>query len=110
MGQTTAKSSVRHGTKRQRVPYLDVEEVHALPGYRLWLRFSNGEVKIADVSRLVLAADVFAPVRGVEAFRGVYVNEVGGPAWLDGELDLDQCWLYEIGVPTDMPAPALADV
>ena len=68
-----------------------------LDGYRLWVRFSTGETKIFDCSSL-LDTPAFAPLRDVEAFRGVYID-YGVTVWNDGAIDISPEYLYEKGVP-----------
>ena len=74
-----------------------VSGVRPLDGYRLWVRFSTGETKIFDCSSL-LDTPAFAPLRDVEAFRGVYID-YGVTVWNDGAIDISPEYLYEKGVP-----------
>lgn len=57
-----------------------------LDGWRLWLRFSTGEVKIFDFAPL-LAFPCFRPLHDESVFRSVSL-EHGVPVWLGGEVDI----------------------
>lgn len=54
--------------------------VRALPGYRLWLRYSDGAEGEVDFSRLA-GKGVFALWDDYKNFRKVYISEAGAIAW-----------------------------
>ena len=65
-----------------------VQEVTALPDYRLSVRFVDGLAGTIDLSALIASpeAGVFARLRDLTLFNQVYV-ELGAVMW-PGELDL----------------------
>jgi hypothetical protein len=65
-----------------------VEEVEALPGFRLRARFNDGTVGVVDMAAFVKsdAAGVFAPLRDENLFRQAKIN-LGAVTW-PGDLDL----------------------
>ena len=65
-----------------------VQEVTALPDYRLSVRFVDGLAGTIDFSALIVSpeAGVFARLRDLSLFNQVYV-ELGAVMW-PGELDL----------------------
>lgn len=70
-----------------------VEEVKALPDYKLWLKFSDGVEGTADLSDLV-GKGVFSVWRDKKCFEAVYVDpENHTPAW-SGGIDLCPDRLY----------------
>lgn len=58
-----------------------VTRVEYLDGYRLKLTFSSGEAGIADLADLVRRAPGAEPIRDVEAFRHVQLDEWPTVAW-----------------------------
>ncbi len=79
---------------------VDVIEAQALPGLRLWLRFSDGKEGVVDFSGLELPG-VLARLRDPGFLAQVRVDpELGAPVW-PGGLDLDPLVLYAwvVGMP-----------
>ena len=65
---------------------LKVNEVRALPGGRIWVKFDDdveGEVDLSDY----VGKGVFAPLRDAQFFSKVHVSAHGSIAWND-ELEL----------------------
>jgi hypothetical protein len=62
-------------------------EVRALPGYRLWIRYSNGVSGEVDLSYLV-GQGVFAAWKDSRSFETVHVGPGRQIAWND---DIDLC-------------------
>ncbi len=76
-------------------PLLKVSGVRPLSGHRLWLRFSDGAVKIFNFSPL-LSEPAFSPLRSETLFRSVCLDH-GIPTWADGEIDIAPEYLYAHG-------------
>ena len=76
---------------------LSVVSVRPLEDYKLWIRFSNGETRIFDCTKL-FEYPVFQRLQDKEVFKGVYVD-YGIPMWCDGELDYCPDTLYAESVP-----------
>ena len=74
----------------------DALSVTALPDYRLRVTFSNGEVRVFDVSPL-LSRKCYAPLKNEALFHKAGVA-YGCVTW-PGNLDIDPDWLYEDSVP-----------
>ncbi len=72
-----------------------VADVHALPGYRLRVRFNDATEGEVDLSSLLLSAGagVFAPLRDEALFRQVHVA-LGAVTW-PGDLDLAPDAMYQ---------------
>ena len=77
----------------------EVSGVRPMAGYKLWVRFNNGEARIADLKPL-LSTPAFAPLAEEARFRDVYID-YGVPVWMDGEIDIDPDYLYANSVPQD---------
>ena len=60
--------------------------VRTLPGYRLWVKYSNGAEGEVDLSHLV-GRGVFSLWNDYSAFQKVYIGEHGEIAWSE-EIDL----------------------
>ncbi|MBE6812269.1 MAG: DUF2442 domain-containing protein [Ruminococcaceae bacterium] len=76
-------------------PLLKVYGVRALDDYKLWLRFSTGEVKIFDCKPL-LSQPAFQCLQDPAVFATVYID-YGVPVWNDGDIDIAPETLYEKG-------------
>ena len=76
---------------------LKISGVRPLEGYKLWVRFTNGEAKIFDFSGL-LDCPSFSPLKDPQVFRAVYID-YGVTVWEDGKIDIAPEYLYENGVP-----------
>ena len=76
---------------------IKVLSARPLENYRLWLRFSTGEVRIFDCTTL-FDYPVFQRLKDKETFNGVYVD-YGIPVWCDGEIDYCPHTLYENSTP-----------
>jgi hypothetical protein len=75
--------------------YPGVRNVEPLDGYRLLLRFANGEERVFDVSPH-LNVGKFAELRDISLFRSVVVK-FDSIEWAN-HLDLDPEFLYEKSV------------
>lgn len=70
--------------------------VRPLEDYKLWVRFSNGEVKIFDFSK-ELDSPAFSPLKDKAVFNSVYID-YGVTVWNDGDIDIAPEYLYKNGV------------
>lgn len=75
---------------------ITVISARPLEDYKLWLRFSTGEVKIFDFAPL-LEVGGFRPLRDKASFASVYVD-YGVPVWNDGTIDIAPEYLYRNGL------------
>ena len=75
---------------------MEVIKADYLGGYRLKLRFSNGETRIADM-KSSLTGPVFQPLKDIEYFKkfSIPFNTV---QWENG-ADFAPEYLYEISIP-----------
>ena len=62
-------------------------EIRALPGYKLWLRYSDGVTGVVDLSYLV-GQGVFSAWNDPSAFEKVRLGEHGAVEWSN---DIDLC-------------------
>lgn len=76
---------------------IKVSGVRPLDGYKLWVRFTNGEAKVIDFSDL-LETPAFSPLKDQRVFNGVYID-YGVTVWDDGNIDIAPEYLYENGIP-----------
>ena len=76
---------------------ITVISVRALEDYKLWVRFSTGEVKIVDFKSLI-KNDAFSALQDKSVFDDVYVD-FGVSVWKDGEIDIAPEYLYHNGTP-----------
>ena len=75
------------------IEFVDVVALKPLDGYRLWLRFSNGDEGVAELNDLIQAGgQMFEPLRDQAFFDKVFLD-VDVPAWPNG-LDLDATQLH----------------
>jgi hypothetical protein len=68
-------------------------EVRTLPGYTVWLRFSDGASGEVDLSDLA-GKGVFAAWLEPGFFERAYISDAAGTLSWPGELDLDPVVLY----------------
>ena len=74
---------------------LHVTGVEPLEGLRIRATFSDGAIKEIDLSALLAAGGVFAPIyERREVFEQVAVNAESGTVEWPGEVDLDPEVLY----------------
>ena len=73
--------------------------MRALDNYKLWLRFSDGSIKIYDVNKM-LNYPAFEPLKDKEVFRGVYID-YDTVNWLNGDIDISPEELYKNGITAD---------
>src|SRR3954471_16279248 len=74
-------------------PMVDVLRVKALEGHRLWVRFSDGNEGIRDLSDLIAGGGpMVEPLQAPDYFARAFV-EMGAPTWPNG-FDLDPVNLY----------------
>jgi hypothetical protein len=75
---------------------VDVVEVRAVGGHRLFLRFADGVAGEVDLDRLVRWTGVFESLRDPRLFAQARVDaELGTVAW-PGGADLDPDVLYAV--------------
>ena len=73
-------------------PLVDVLRLRALGGYRLWVRFSDGNEGVHDFSTMMdEAGPMLEPLRDEDYFKRVFV-EMGAPTWPNG-YDVAPDWL-----------------
>ena len=70
---------------------LKISGVRPLEDYKLWVRFSNGEVKIFDF------------LKDKAIFNSVYID-YGVTVWNDGDIDIAPEYLYKNGVSVGGPS------
>lgn len=74
---------------------IHITAVEPLDGYVLELTFSDGAIKQVDLSDLITAGGVFAPIAASrETFASVAVNPETRTIEWPGEVDLDPDVLY----------------
>lgn len=88
----------------ERTPVIKISGIRPLDDYKLWIRFSTGEVKIFDFAPL-LTQPAFAPLADHDLFCGVYID-YGVAVWADGEIDIAPQYLYANAVPAENAAGA----
>jgi hypothetical protein len=72
---------------------IDVLRVKALDGHRLWVRFSDGNEGIRDLSDIIASGGpMVEPLQASDYFARALV-EMGVPTWPNG-FDLDPVNLY----------------
>jgi hypothetical protein len=75
------------------IPMVDVLRLKPLDGYRLWLRFTDGNEGVRDLSDVISEGGIMVePLKSHEYFNRVFV-ELGAPTWPNG-FDLDPINLY----------------
>jgi len=84
---------------------VDVVEVRALEGYRVFVRFEDGVQGEIDVSEMVTFEGVFAPLRDPARFAEVRVHpELRTVYWPNGaDLDPDVLYSRVSGKPIRVP-------
>jgi len=84
---------------------VDVVEVRALEGYRVFVRFEDGVQGEVDVSEMVTFEGVFAPLRDPARFAEVRVHpELRTVYWPNGaDLDPDVLYSRVSGKPIRVP-------
>ena len=76
---------------------ITVISVRVLEHYKLWLRFSTGEVKTFDFSPLI-NTNAFSALKDKSVFNNVFID-FGITVWNNGEIDIAPEYLYQNGVP-----------
>ena len=74
---------------------LEVCAVKPLDGYKIWVRFNNGEARTVDMSPL-LEQPAFVPLKDKNVFDSVYID-YGCTVWLDGDVDIAPEYLFVNG-------------
>lgn len=70
--------------------------------YTLTLRFDNGEMRIFDVAPILQPNSVFAPLRNLNDFRRVYLDEDHAVSWdIDPTIDSTRVWSNKINLCPD---------
>ena len=75
---------------------ITVISVSAIEDYKLWLRFSTGEIKTFDFMPL-LNDKVYLPLMDKTIFNDVYID-YGVTVWKNGEIDIAPEYLYQNAV------------
>ena len=89
--------------------YPRINYLQALPNYRLFLIFENGEIKIYSLSER-LQSPAFAPLKDEALFNTVRLANGGyGVIWND-ELDLSEYELWMKGVEVSKISELVAKV
>ena len=70
----------------------EVADVRPLRRYRLWVKFTNGEEGVVDLSRIPRTG-AFAAWNSKKVFREVYVD-YGTAVWDNGKIDISPATLY----------------
>lgn len=75
------------------LPMVDVLRLKALDGHRLWLRFTDGNEGVRDLSDVIARdGEMVRPLKDPTFFARAFV-EMGAPTWPNG-FDLDPINLY----------------
>ena len=82
-----------------------VTDVKHLSGYRLLVAFEDGSRKTVDLEPH-LEGDIFQPLRDLDYFKTVAVNEDIQTIVWGNDADFSPDFLYEIGVPAGEPTAA----
>ena len=82
-----------------------VTNVKHLSGHRLLVTFEDGARKSVDLQPH-LEGEVFEPLKNLDYFKTVRVNEDIQTIVWDNDADFSPDFLYEIGIPIGEPAPA----
>lgn len=70
--------------------------------FTLTLHFDNGEIRLFDVLPLLKSGSVFAPLRNLNDFRRVYLDENRSVSWdLDPNVDSTQVWSNKVDLCPD---------
>lgn len=77
-----------------------VKAVKYLENYRLQLKFEDGSLKVVDLKNH-LDGKIFEPLKDIEYFKKVKVNEDVDTICWDNGADLAPEFLYQIGTSTD---------
>jgi len=73
-----------------------VTDASYLEGYKLQIRFDNGESKVVDLQSY-LDGPIFEPLKDLDFFRSFYVNhDIDTIVW-PNHADFSPDFLYEIG-------------
>ena len=65
-------------------PMVDVLRARALPGHKLWFRFTDASEGTYDLAEMVAAGgEMVEPLEAPEYFARVFV-ELGAPTWPNG--------------------------
>jgi Protein of unknown function (DUF2442) len=70
-------------------------EAAPLDGYRVYLRFADGLAAEVDLSHLVDGGEVFEPLRDVDYFRRLQIDEFGVTIEWPNEADIAPDTLYD---------------
>ena len=75
-------------------PMVDVLRARALPGHKLWFRFTDASEGTYDLAEMVAAGgEMVEPLKAPEYFARIFV-ELGAPTWPNG-FDLDPIALHD---------------
>ena len=80
----------------EETPSITVCGVKPMPGHRLRLRFSDGQIRVFDFTPL-LEEPAFRALKDESVFNDVYID-YGVTVWLDGEIDIAPEYLFSHSV------------
>jgi len=86
---------------------LEVASAEYVDGYRVRLRFNNGETGVVDLKDS-LWGPMFEPLRDVDAFKRFKVSQVLHTLCWENDADLAPEFLYEKMIEQAHPADAAA--
>ena len=75
---------------------IKVLSARPLDDYKLWIRFTNGDIKEFDFTPL-LDEPAFKPLKDKAVFNSVYVD-FGCTVWNNGDIDIAPEYLFEKGI------------
>lgn len=75
--------------------FLEIIGAEYLSGYKLLVKFNNGESRIFDFSDLITKYPVFVPLQDIELFRQYTITDT--LEWDNGRIDIAPEYIYEYG-------------
>ena len=75
-----------------------IKDVGYVGGFKLLLAFADGSARVVDLEN-ELDGDIFAPLKNVDYFKQVRVNQDLDTIVWDNGADMSPDYLFEIGVP-----------
>ena len=81
--------------------FIAISEARYIAGYRIFIKFNNGEYGEVDLERIVFKYPASVPLRDVYAFSQFYLDSWPTLAWSCG-FDVSPEYLYEIAIGTPL--------